>query len=139
MLDKAISIAAQAHQGQTDRAGAPLILHVLRVMLTCQTETEMTVAALHDVVEDSPAWTFDRLRAEGFSEAVVAAVDCLTRREDESYEAYIDRLSVNPLARRVKLADLDDNMDVKRFPLMNDTNHDKIARYHKAWLKLSQM
>ncbi|NEP84083.1 MAG: GTP pyrophosphokinase [Okeania sp. SIO3B3] len=139
MLDKAILIAAQAHLGQTDRADAPYILHPLRVMFHLESETEMTIAILHDVVEDNPAWTLDRLCAEGFSEEVVAAVDCLTRREDESYDAYIDRIGANPLARRVKLADLHDNMNIKRLPAMTEKNLHKIARYHQAWLKLAQM
>jgi (p)ppGpp synthase/HD superfamily hydrolase len=137
MLDKAILIAALAHQGQKDKVDQPYILHPLRMMLRFQAETEMIVAVLHDVVEDSPDWDFERLRAEGFSEEIVAAVDHLTRREAESYEEFVERSGKNPLARRVKLADLEDNMDLTRLKKLSGNDRARLARYHKAWRKLS--
>ena len=85
-------------------------------MLRLATETERVVAILHDVVEDS-AVTLDDLRAEGFSTEVVEAIDHVTRRADESYEAFIERIAPHPLARRVKLADLEDNMDMTRLEI----------------------
>ena len=139
MLDKAIAIAAQAHLGQTDRQGAPYILHPLRMMFRFQSETEMIVAVLHDVVEDNPDWDFDRLRQEGFSEEIIEAVDHVTRRDEETYEAFVERTAQNALARRVKLADLEDNMDMKRLNTLADKDHERIARYHRAWLRLSNL
>ena len=70
-------------------------------------------AVLHDVVEDT-SYTLEDLRRKGFSEAVLAAVDCLTRRGDESYEEFIERVETNPIAREVKIADLEDNMNIRR-------------------------
>jgi (p)ppGpp synthase/HD superfamily hydrolase len=138
MLDKAILIAAQAHLGQKDKMDGAYVLHPLRMMLRFQSEAEMIVAVLHDVVEDNPDWTLDRLRQEGFSEEIVQAIDHLTRREDESYEEFTERAGRNALARRVKLADLEDNMDIRRYPAeLRDKDKDKLARYHKAWLKLT--
>ena len=61
-----------------------------------------------------PDWTLEQLGARGFSDDVLAAVDCLTRREAETYEAFIERVRTNPVARAVKLADLEDNMDIHR-------------------------
>jgi len=89
-LAKAIAIAAQAHQAQAhqaqlDKAGAPYILHPLRMMLRMSSETEMMAAILHDVVEDTD-WTLDGLRQAGFSDEVVQAVECLTHREHETYD-----------------------------------------------------
>jgi (p)ppGpp synthase/HD superfamily hydrolase len=138
MLNKAILIAAQAHLDQKDKMDRPYILHPLRMMLRFQSETEMIVAVLHDVVEDNPDWNFDRLRQEGFSEEIILAVDHLTRREDETYEEFTERAQKNPLARKVKIADLEDNMDIRRYPAeLNDKDQERLARYHRAWLRLT--
>ena len=71
-------------------------------------------AYLHDVVEDCPGWTLARLAAEGMPAEVIAAVDALTKREGEDAETYLARVLANPLAVRVKIADLRDNMDLSR-------------------------
>ncbi|NJN95255.1 MAG: HD domain-containing protein [Anaerolineales bacterium] len=136
-LERAIAIAVQAHQGQTDKNGQPYILHPLRMMLRLKSEAEMVVAVLHDVVEDNPAWNFERLRQEGFAEEIVTAVDHVTRRESESYEEFCERAGSHPLARRVKLADLEDNMDLKRLNTLTEKDKDRLARYHRAWLELT--
>jgi GTP diphosphokinase / guanosine-3',5'-bis(diphosphate) 3'-diphosphatase len=109
-LDRAIQIAVEAHRGQLDKQGEPYILHPLRVMVQVVEDNERIAAALHDVVEDSE-WTLDDLRREGFEEAVIEAVDALTRREGEAYLDYVDRAGANKIARMVKLADLRDNGD----------------------------
>ena len=138
MLDKAIAIAAQAHLGQKDRMGAPYILHSLRMMLRLETQKEMIVAVLHDVVEDCPDWDFERLRQEGFSEEIIEAIDHVTRREGETYEAFVERSARNKLARPVKLADLEDNMDIKRLNLLTEEDQARLATYHRAWRRLSE-
>lgn len=130
-LERALVIAAEAHQGTTDKGGAPYILHPLRLMQQMTTTDERIVALLHDVVEDSP-WTLDALRAEGFFEEVVSAVDGLTRREGESYEDFIERGAANPLARRVKLADIEDNMDVRRLVEIGEKDLERLQRYQGA-------
>jgi (p)ppGpp synthase/HD superfamily hydrolase len=132
LLERAILLAVQAHRGQVDRSGAPYILHPLRVMLRVETENERIAAVLHDVVEDTE-WTLDGLRAEGFPEEVVQAVDCLTRREEESYDDRVARAAANPIARRVKLADLEDNMDVRRLARWSEEDAARFERYHRAW------
>lgn len=88
-IERAVAIAAEAHAGQVDKAGAPYILHPLRVMLSMETVEEQVVAVLHDVVEDTH-WNLDALRAEGFSESVLRAVDSLTRRDGESYDSFVE-------------------------------------------------
>lgn len=105
MLNKALDIAYKAHLGQTDKAGAPYILHPMRVAMHCETEEEKIVALLHDVVEDTSV-TFEELKAEGFSDEVLTALKCLTRTEDEEYETFIRRVATNPLAIKVKIQDL---------------------------------
>lgn len=135
MLEKAIGIAVEAHRGQRDRNGQPYILHPLRVMFRLQTDEERMVGILHDVVEDTP-WTFEALGKEGFSAQVLNAIDCVTKREGESYEDFVNRSAANPLARRVKLADLEDNMDVRRLPGVRPKDFERMAKYLKAWKQL---
>ncbi|MET0399023.1 MAG: HD domain-containing protein [Longimicrobiaceae bacterium] len=135
-IEDAIALAVRAHRGQKDRAGAPYILHPLRMMFRVETDAEKMAAVLHDVVEDTD-WTLDDLRAEGFPEEVVAAVDHLTRREGESYEEFVRRAAAHPVARRVKLADLEDNMDVRRMGTVTAEDADRLTRYHRAWRSLT--
>jgi (p)ppGpp synthase/HD superfamily hydrolase len=134
-LARAIAIAAQAHERQQDRAGKPYILHPLRIMFKMQTEVEMTVAILHDVVEDTD-WTLDALRSEGFSDEIVTAVDCLTKRDGEPYEHLIERAKHNAVALRVKMADLEDNMTMQRMKALHPNDLERLQRYHEAWTKL---
>jgi (p)ppGpp synthase/HD superfamily hydrolase len=135
-LEEAIGIAVQAHQGQKDRAGAPYILHPLRMMFAVQTDAERMAAVLHDVVEDT-GWTLDALRERGFPEQVLTAVDHLTRREGESYDAFVRRAAQDPVARRVKVADLEDNMNVRRIGVVSADDLERLTRYHRAWRLLT--
>ena len=116
MLKKAIEIALEAHKDATDKYGSPYINHVTRVMDLGATNEEKIVGVLHDVVEDTP-WTFEQLESEGFSSEVIDALKCVTKiSEEEDYEEFTLRVSKNPLAVRVKLNDLTDNMDIRRIP-----------------------
>ncbi len=135
-LDKAILIAVQAHSGQKDRYGEHYILHPLRVMMSVKSEEEKIVAVLHDVVEDSDL-TLESLKIEGFSFEVVRAVDCLTKREGEPYEAHVERSRQDHLALPVKIADLEDNMDPTRIGVFSDEDEKRMARYHKTWKTLT--
>ena len=136
-LERAILIAAQAHLGQRDKGGAPYVLHPLRMMMRMETEAAMMAAVLHDVVEDSD-WTLEQLRGEGFSEEVLKAVDCLTRRSGESYDEFVARAQANAIARRVKIADLEDNMNVKRIGEITPKDLARIEEYHRAWRALTR-
>lgn len=135
-LEDAIILAAWAHKGQTEFNGSPYIMHPLRVMMGVKTETGRMAAVLHDVVEDT-TYTLDDLRQAGYPEDVVAAVDSLSRREDESYSDYIQRLKQNPLAVRVKLCDLRDNMDLLRLQKIYDHDLKRFRRYRYAWRELT--
>lgn len=130
-LERAIAIAAEAHAGQTDKGGEAYVLHPLRVMLRLTGEPDRIAGVLHDVVEDTD-WTLNRLRAEGFSDAVVRAVDHLTRRDGETYEAFVLRASDDPVAARVKVADLEENMDLGRIPEPLPKDRARRERYERA-------
>ncbi|WNG14864.1 HD domain-containing protein [Cystobacter fuscus] len=134
-LEDALELAMRAHRGQRDKAGQPYILHPLRVMARLDTETERMVALLHDVVEDTP-YTLERLRELGYGEEVLGALERLTKAEGEDYAAFIERVRPHPLARRVKLADLEDNMDVRRLPAITAKDAERLARYRAAWARL---
>ncbi len=134
---RAVMIAAEAHLGQRDKAGAPYIDHPLRLRAQAATETEAMVAVLHDVVEDSP-WTLDDLRREGFPDEVLVAIDHLTRRAGESYEAFIDRARACPLAARVKRLDLEDNLDGSRIAEPTAADHARAERYRRALARLTE-
>ncbi|MDX8452835.1 HD domain-containing protein [Mesorhizobium sp. VK9D] len=110
MLHEAAQIAADAHRGQKDKTGRPYIEHLRRVADSVETLDEKTVAYLHDVVEKGEGWSLDRLHGAGFGLVVVAAVDALTRRMDESEEGFLWRAASNELALPVKIADLRDNL-----------------------------
>ena len=127
-----MEIAMRAHRGQVDKAGFPYIMHPLRLVLKVDSLPEMIAAVLHDTVEDS-AVTFELLEQEGFSAEVVEAVRCLTRRDDESYEEFILRAKDNPIARNVKRADLEDNMNLSRLETISQEDLDRLRKYHGAW------
>ena len=146
-LGRAIAIAAEAHSGQFDKAGAPYILHPLRVMLSLSTEEERIVGVLHDLVEDCEEWTFERLQEEGFTTDIIEALQSVTKHDinknpvlsespdpsaDEPYEQFVRRAALNKIGAQVKRADLIDNMDWSRIaePTVNDLT--RMIRYKKA-------
>lgn len=140
-IEKAIEIALAAHRGQKDKNGVPYVLHPLRMMARMGRETDMMAAVLHDVVEDGPGWTFERLANEGIPAEVVEAVRHLTKRpeEENDYEAFVRRASANPIARRVKMADLEDNMDIRRIDAPTEKDFARLKRYRSAYAFLRAM
>lgn len=130
-LERAIVIAAEAHVGQVDKAGAPYVLHPLRMMLRLSTSDEMIAAVLHDVVEDC-GLSLEMLRADGFSEQVLEAIDSVTRRAEESYEEFVLRAASNSIGRRVKLADLRDNNDLSRIKHPTARDYARVEKYRRA-------
>lgn len=137
-LERAIAIAAKAHEGQVDKAGAPYVLHPLRLMLRLSSPEERIVAVLHDVVEDCGV-TLEALRAEGFSETVLAAIESVTRRLEESYENFVLRAAANPIGRRVKLADLEDNCDLSRLADPTARDRERVEKYRRAMETLRRL
>ena len=131
----ALQIALQAHQAQKDRYGEPYILHPLRVMSRLGTIEEKIVALLHDVIEDSPL-TLEELENKGFSVTIINAVDAMTKRPGEDYMHYITRVTGDALAVVVKLADLEDNMDLKRCKELTVEDINRMNKYLVAWFYL---
>jgi GTP pyrophosphokinase len=137
-LERALAVALDAYEGQEDKAGAAYIRHPLRVMHAMETDDERIVALLHDVVEDSP-YTLADIEAE-FGKEIREAVDALTHRkqQDESYQEFVSRCEANSLARRVKLADIEDNMDLTRLDELTEDILERQEKYHKAHQRLTE-
>lgn len=130
LIRKAMRICYAAHEGQMDKSGVPYVFHPIHLAEQMETEEEICTALLHDVVEDTK-WTLKELEAEGFPTGVLEAVRLLTREKDVPYMAYIERLSGNQIARKVKLADLEHNSDLTR--LIEVTERD-LRRQEKYFL-----
>ena len=137
-LEQAISLATKAHFGQVDKAGNPYILHPLRLMFKLKHEDEMIVAVMHDIIEDSD-YTFDDLKDYGFSDKIIKAIQLLTKPREENYEAFISRILENNLARKVKIEDIKDNLDLTRLNTITDKDLLRIKKYHHALKKLKEL
>ena len=136
-LARAIEIAASAHRNQADKGGSPYILHPIRVMMSLDTEDEKIVGILHDVIEDSDVWNFERLKEEGFEENILSALKSVTKLSgDEDYQQFIKRAAQNEIGRNVKIADIKDNLDVTRIGALNEKDLLRINKYKEALLFL---
>lgn len=135
-LAHAIALAAHEHRRQVDKSGLPFITHPLRMAIRAIERglpiDVAIVAALHDVLEDTDD-TLDGIREVGFEPQIVDAVEALTKRPDEAYESFIRRAASNPLARAVKLLDIEDNSDPQRLCRLDaDISERLAAKYASA-------
>ena len=138
ILSNAISLALKAHEGQVDKSGMPYAGHIMRVMAAGRTMDEKIVGVLHDVVEDTE-WTFEALLDESFPVHIVDALRCVTKLSDnEPYGEFIERVMTNPLAAAVKINDLTDNMDVRRYKELSDWDVKRLRKYLKAYQELTK-
>jgi len=135
LLQRAIAIAAKAHEGQVDKAGNPYLDHPLFVMKNVNSLEQKIVAVLHDAVEDSEL-TLDQLRSEGFPEILVSAIEAITKIEGEAYATYLERVIANPIALPVKIADVTHNLDLRRIAHPTEADFQRMAKYKKV---LSQL
>lgn len=132
----AMQISFDAHKDCKDRGGAPYIFHPMHIAEQMQTEEEICVALLHDVIEDSDI-TAEQLADAGFSSDVVTAVVLLTHSADEPYFAYIERIKGCPLAKKVKIADLRHNLDTTRLKWQNESVYERLGKYRQALAMLT--
>lgn len=126
LVEKAAQICLQYHAGQVDKQGKPYFMHPFRIMFKCVTDEERIVALLHDILEDTD-YTLKELR-ETFGDKIANAIIHITRGCNENYFSYIERLSKNQLAARIKQRDLFDNLDGARGPISESLR----KRYIKA-------
>ncbi|MFB2838644.1 GTP pyrophosphokinase [Floridanema evergladense] len=135
LLDKAIALAQTAHANQFDKAGAPYIGHPLRVMNSLSSDTEKIVGVLHDIIEDSEL-TLEDLQNAGFTDEVLEAIQAITKKPHEHYQSYLNRVMGNALALRVKIADMLDNMDIKRIAEPTEKDWKRLKKYQEILPKL---
>lgn len=130
-LERAISLAAERHAGQVDKANAPYILHPLRVMLNVPDIEHKIVAVLHDILEDT-ATTIDEFYRLGFQTHLIDAIIALTKQAGESRIQAAQRTVQNPIARVVKLADITDNMDLSRIQTPTVKDFERLKEYQQV-------
>ena len=136
-IAQALEIATRAHQGQTDKAGVSYIEHPIAVAVALgvgepRDTKAVVVALLHDVIEDT-AVTQQEL-AKVFPPEIIDAIFALTRQADEDYESFIRRCATNRLARKVKIADLQHNLDPKRLEKLTDTDQKRLQKKYNPVL-----
>ncbi|MCM1272020.1 MAG: HD domain-containing protein [Clostridium sp.] len=131
LTKKALNICYTAHHGQLDKGGVPYVFHPLHLAEQMEDETSVCTALLHDVVEDGHV-SLAALRDAGFPEQVVEAVRLLTRPKDMDYMDYIRGLAQNELAARIKLADLEHNMDMSRLTGVREKDMKRVEKYKEA-------
>lgn len=137
-LERAIQIAVEAHAGVKDRGGKAYILHPLSVMMRVESDAEKIVAVLHDVIEDTD-WTFDDLNEEGFSQEIIDALKSVTKTSDEEdYDQFVLRAQKNEIGRKVKIADIKENLDVTRLAHLTEKDTTRINKYKKALRLLTE-
>jgi len=138
LYDLALLIAIRAHEGQKDKSEREYVMHPIRVAERCKDPRAKIVALLHDTIEDTNI-TADYLRSEGFPEEIINAVLSVTKQEGESYEDFVCRAAENPIGKEVKIADLEDNMDIRRLKEITDEDVARLRKYLCAWQYLMKL
>lgn len=138
LFDRALQIATQVHREQKDKSGREYIMHPIRVAERCKNPKARIVALLHDTIEDTCV-TAEYLRSEGFTDEIVNGVLSVTKREGESYDDFVRRAAENAIGREVKIADLEDNMDIRRLKEITDKDVHRLRKYLRAWQYLIKL
>ena len=128
---KALKLCFEAHKEQVDKSGLPYVFHPFHLAEQMRTEETTVVALLHDVIEDT-FYTREDLEKMGFSEAVLAALTLLTHEEGVDYMDYVRAIKENPIARAVKLADLEHNSDLTRMDAVDGKTLARREKYLRA-------
>ena len=138
MINRAYRLALKAHENQVDKGGKPYIEHVMKVASSFVGDYETRIVALlHDVIEDTP-YTLEDIIQEGFSKSIIEAISVITKSDDMDYMEYIEAISNNEIARKVKIADLRHNMDISRIPNPSKQDFERIIKYQKALVYLEK-
>lgn len=138
-LEEAIILAVEAHYGQKDLYGGAFILHPLTVMSKMSTDVERIVAVLHDVTEDTEL-TLDDIIAIEATDDIIKSLVLLDKNNHESYADMIKGIKEDDIARKVKIADLEHNMDIKRIigrECLSEGDKNRLGKYLWAWSYLT--
>ena len=126
-----------AHKDDVDKGGYPYVFHPFYLATQMDDEESTCTALLHDVIEDhGDRYSFEDLAQAGFPESVIHALRLLTHDDNVPYMDYVRRLVKDPIARKVKMADLKHNTDTRR---LNGTRTKKYDQYIQAIRYLEEM
>ena len=128
---EALKLCFLAHRDKTDKSGLPYVFHPFHLAEQMETEDEVCVALLHDVMEDTD-YTVDDMRAIGMPEQVIEALLLMTHNPSVQYMDYVANLANNPLARTVKIADLRHNSDLTRLDVVTEEDCERVEKYSRA-------
>ena len=131
MTKKALRLSFEAHKDQVDKSGMPYVYHPFHLAEQMDTEETVTVALLHDVIEDTDR-TIDDLIEMGFPKTVTDALDLMTHDDSVPYMEYVENIKSNPIARAVKLADLRHNSDLSRLDVIDERARRRAEKYKEA-------
>lgn len=135
---KVITFVKEKHKNQVDLSGQPYFFHLQRVSKKLKNTSYKEIAYLHDIFEDTHTYDFE-LSSLGVAKWQIDVIKVLTRREKEQYEDYILRISEDPAARLIKIADLEDNMDISRLKTLDERDIRRLRKYHKAYIYLKNI
>ena len=128
---KAMKLCFEAHKDQVDKSGMPYVFHPFHVAEQMKDEATTIVALLHDVVEDTD-YTLADIAAMGFGQDIVDALALMTHDKNVPYLDYVAKIKDNPIARKVKLADLTHNSDPTRLDVIDNKVKERLNKYKKA-------
>lgn len=131
MTKKALLLCFEAHKDQRDKSGMPYVFHPFHLAEQMEDEETTVVALLHDVIEDTDM-TIDALRDMGFSERVISAIALMTHAPEVPYMDYVAKIKNDPIARKVKLADLRHNSDMTRLDTVTPYDIERAEKYKRA-------
>lgn len=131
LTKQAMKLCYTAHAGQLDKSGIPYVFHPIHLAEQMEDEYSTVVALLHDVVEDT-AYTFQDLYQMGYPEPVIKAIRLMTHPEGLPYLDYVAAIKSDPIARKVKLADLRHNSDLTRLDHVDAKALARAEKYKQA-------
>ena len=128
---RALKLCFEAHKDQIDKSGMPYVFHPFHLAEQMKDENTTIVALLHDVIEDTD-YTFDDLKTFGFDDVIIDALKLMTHDESVPYMEYVMAIKTNPIARAVKLADLQHNSDLSRLDVIDEKALKRKDKYMEA-------
>ena len=130
-INKALNLMYEAHKGQKDKGNIPYVFHPYHIAEQMNTEDEIIVALLHDVIEDTN-FTLEDIKSYGFNNNIIEALKVITHDKKTNYTDYINKISKNKLATKIKIRDLKHNIDISRIPNPTEEDYNRVNQYKKA-------
>lgn len=137
MTKLALTVSFEAHKNQKDKSGMPYVYHPFHLAEKMKDEDTAVVALLHDVVEDTDL-KLDDLAHMGFGPRIIEALRLMTHSKDVPYPDYVQKITSNPIARVVKIADLTHNSDLSRLDKVTDEDRARAEKYRQALAILNE-